>query len=263
MIRVTDNILGLCHYLSLSRPSRRHSSFIWGNFYPHSQRGAGTISIVVGQGHTILREALPTRPQEASLALAGALLTRFVFETHATDDCEEGIAVLDKFVASIPPEDNADQYRVQAAEMIALLALARSIIYSDPGNSEEAILRCRIALSFSSLDDQLRVVLTQALAIHAEQRFKYFGLINGLQEAITLVPEIVNLLSSGEGVGGLYTSKRAYSIDTVVEKIEHLEGLLLGTTSGSLCHRTYIEDLACGMTPSFPEQAIYQISRRQ
>ena len=198
-----------------------------------------------------LREALPTRPQEASLALAGALLTRFVFETHATDDCEEGIAVLDKLVASIPPEDNADQYRVQAAEMIALLALARSIIYSDPGNSEEAILRCRIALSFSSLDDQLRVVLTQALAIHAEQRFKYFGLINGLQEAITLVPEIVNLLSSGEGVGGLYTSKRAYSIDTVVEKIEHLEGLLLGTTSESPCHRTYIEDLACWYDTKF------------
>ena len=187
----------------------------------------------------------------ASLTLASALLTRFVFETHSTDDCEEGIAVLDKFVASIPPEDNADQCRAEAAEMIALLALARSIIYSDPGYSEEAILRCRTALSFSSLDDQLRVVLTQALAIHAEQRFKYFGLIDGLQEAITLVPEIVNLLSSGEGVGGLYSSKRAYSTSTVVEKIEHLEGLLLGTTSESPCRRTYLEDLACWYDTKF------------
>jgi hypothetical protein len=198
-----------------------------------------------------LREELPTRPQEASLALASALLARFVFETHSTDDCEEGIAILDKFVAPIPPEDNADQYRAKAAEMIALLALARSIIYSDPVYSEEAILRCRTALSFSSLDDQLRVVLTQALAIHAEQRFKYFGLVDSLQEAITLVPEIVNLLSSGEGVGGLYSSKRAYSTGTVVEKIEHLEGLLLGTTSGSPCYRTYLEDLACWYDTKF------------
>ncbi|KAF8495458.1 CHAT domain-containing protein [Russula emetica] len=198
-----------------------------------------------------LREGLPTRPRDASLALASALLTRFVFETHSTDDCEEGIAILDKLIASIPPEDNADQYRARAAEMIALLALARSIIYSDPGHSEEAILRCRAALSFSSLDDQLRVVLTQALAIHAEQRFKYFGIVDGLQEAITLVPEIVNLLSSGEGVGGLYTSKRAYSIGTVVERIEHLEGLLLGSTSGSPCHRTYLEDLACWYDTKF------------
>jgi CHAT domain len=158
---------------------------------------------------------------------------------------------LDKFVASIPPEDNADQYRAKAAEMIALLALARSIIYSDPGYSEEAILRCRTALSFSSLDHQLRVVLTQALAIHAEQRFKYFGLVDGLQEAITLVPEIVSLLSSGEGVGGLYSSKRAYSTGTVVERIERLEGLLLGTTSGSPCHRTYLEDLACWYDTKF------------
>lgn len=198
-----------------------------------------------------LREALPTRPEEASLALASALLTRFVFETHSADDCEEGIAILDKFVASIPPKDNVDHCRARAAEMIALLALARSIIYSDPGYSEEAILRCRTALSFSSLDNQLRVVLTQALAIHAEQRFKHYGLVDGLQEAITLVPEIVNLLSSGEGVGGLYSSKRAYSIGTVVEKIEHLEGRLLGTTSGSPCHRTYLEDLACWYDTKF------------
>ena len=194
---------------------------------------------------------LPTRPQEASLALASALLTRFVFETHSTDDCEEGITVLDKSIASLAPDDDADQYRAQAAEMIALLALARSIIYSDPGYSEEAILRCRAALSFSSLDGQLRVVLTQALAIHAEQRFKYFGLIDGLQEAITLVPELVNLLSSGEVVGGLYTSKRAYSTGTVVEKIEHLEGLVLESKSGSPGYRTYLEDLACWYDTKF------------
>ncbi|KAH9997069.1 hypothetical protein BJV77DRAFT_1065469 [Russula vinacea] len=179
-----------------------------------------------------LREALPTHPQEASLALAGALLTRFL-------------------VASAPSGDSADRYRAQASEMIALLALARSIIYSDPGYSEEAILRCRAALSFTSLDNHLRVVLTQALAILAEQRFKYFGLADGLQEADSLVSDIVMLLSSEEGVGGVYASKRAYSIGTVVEKIRHLEELLQGTTSESPCHRTYLEDLACWYDTKF------------
>ena len=198
-----------------------------------------------------LREALPTHPQEASLALAGALLTRFVFETHSTDDCEEAIAVLDKLVASTLPGESADRYRAQASEMIALLALARSIIYSDPGYSEEAILRCRAALSFTSLDNHLRVVLTQALAILAEQRFKYFGLADGLQEADSLVSDMVFLLSSEEGVGGVYASKRAYSIGTVVEKIRQLEELLEGTTSESPCHRTYLEDLACWYDTKF------------
>ena len=198
-----------------------------------------------------LREAISTRPQEASLALADALLTRFVFGAHSTDDCEEAIAVLDKLIFSTPPGDSADQYRNKASEMIALLALARSIIYSDPAYSEEAILRCRTALSSSLLGDHLRVVFTQALAIHAEQRFKQFGLVDGLQEAISLIPEIVDLLSSREGVGGLYASKRAYSIATVVEKIRHLEELLPGTTSGSLCHRTYLEDLACWYDTKF------------
>lgn len=226
-----------------------HDQSLSGTIFTHIRKGVRrSSSDKVIQS---LRKELPTRPQEASLALARALLTRFVFESHSTDDCEEGIAVLDKLITSISSKDNADQLRAQAAEIIALLALARSIIFSDPGYSEEAILRCRTALSFSSLDDQLRVVLTQALAIYAEQRFKYFGLFDGLQEAIALVPEIVNLLTSGEGVGGLYSSKRAYSTGTVVEKIEHLEGLLLGTTSGSPCHRTYLEDLACWYDTKF------------
>src|SRR5260370_8631722 len=78
-----------------------------------------------------LREKLPIRPQEASLVLASTLLTRFVFETHSTDDCEEGIAVLDKLIASTPAEDNPDQYRARAAGLLAQLALARSILYPD------------------------------------------------------------------------------------------------------------------------------------
>lgn len=151
-----------------------------------------------------LQKKLPTRPQESSLALASALLTHFVFETHSTDGCERASPFFDEFTASIPLDDNTDQHRALAAGMIALLALAWSIIYSDPGYSEEAILRCRATLSFSSLGDQLHVVLTQALdglTVHLEQRFKYFGLVNYLQETTTLVPEIVNLLSSGERVG--------------------------------------------------------------
>lgn len=249
-----DGILIFCYYSPLDDPAdtiRVLSES--GTIFTHICKGE---QVPVPQSSSddaiqSLREELPTRPQEASLALANALLTRFVLETHSTDDCEEGIAVLDKLIASIPPEDNEDQYHAQAAEMIALLALARSIMYSDPGYSEEAVLRCRTALSFSSLDGQPRIVLTQALAIHAEQRFKYFGRIDDLQEAITLVPEIVNLLSSGEGVGELYTSKRAYPIGTVVEKIEHLEGLLLETTTGSPCQRTYLEDLACWYDTKF------------
>jgi hypothetical protein len=154
-------------------------------------------------------------------------------------------------VASTPPGDSADWYRVRAAEMIALFVLARSIFYSDPEYSEETISRCRTALSYSSLDGQIRVVLTQALAIHAEQRFRSFGLIDGFREARSLVPEIVNLSSSGEGLNVLYASKRAYPMTTVVEKIQQLEELLITTTSGSLQHRTYLEDLACWYDTKF------------
>ncbi|KAH9956371.1 CHAT domain-containing protein [Russula dissimulans] len=128
--------------------------------------------------------------------------------------------------------------------MVALLTLARSIFYSDPGYSEEAISRCRTALGLSSPDKQLRVVLTQALSVHAEQRFKTFGLGDGLLEARSLNPEIANLLSSDDDAGGLYTSKRAYSNATVVEKINHLEELLRTTTTGSFSQEMYLEELA-------------------
>jgi len=146
--------------------------------------------------------------------------------------------MLDSHVASTPSGDTADWYRVRATEMIALLVLARSIFYSEPEYSEETISRCRTAL-------------TQALAIHAEQRFRSFGLIDGFREARSLVPEIVNLSSSGEDVGVLYASKRAHPMATVVEKIQQLEELLTTTASGSLQHRTYLEDLACWYDTKF------------
>ncbi|KAI0301423.1 CHAT domain-containing protein [Russula brevipes] len=178
-----------------------------------------------------LREALTTSPYEASLALASALLTRFVFESHSTDDCEEAIAVLDDLVPSTPlGGDDADSFHARAAEMSALLTLARSIFYSDPQYSEEAMSRCRTALSSPSLDDHLRVVLTQALAIQAEQRFKSFGLTDGLMEAGSLVPDLVNLISSTEGIGGCTPA------DTI---------------AGSLHQRTCLEDVACWYDTKF------------
>ena len=198
-----------------------------------------------------LREGLKTCPQEASLALASALLARFAFGTHSIEDCEEAITILDNHIASTPPKDSADWYYTRASELIALLSLARSIFYSDPEYSEEAIVRCRAVLDLSSLDDQLRIVFAQALAVHAEQRFRSFGLTDGLREAISLLPEIANLASSGGGTGVLYASRRAYSTATVLEKIQQLEDLLTTTTSETSQHRTYLEDLACWYDTKF------------
>ncbi len=194
---------------------------------------------------------LRTCPREASLALASALLARFAFGTHSTDDCEEAIAMLDNHISSTPPGDSADWYRVRAMEMIALLALARSILYPDPEYAEEAIIRCRAVLSFSSLDGQLRVILTQSLAILAERRFRSFGLFDGLREARSLIPQIINHASSGEGIGALYASRRAYPLATVVEKIQQLEEVLPTTTAGSFRQRVYLEDLACWYDTKF------------
>ncbi|KAI9507098.1 CHAT domain-containing protein [Russula earlei] len=198
-----------------------------------------------------LREKLKYH-REVSLVLASALLTRFVFETHSTDECEEAITILDNLIASTP-RDGTESLHTQASEMIALLALARSIFYSDPQYSEEAILRCRTALSLSSPDNQHRAVLTQALSILAEKRFKTFGLTNGLLEARFLNTEVVHLLSSSSRghSGGMYASRRAYPLTTVLEKIDHLEGLLHRTTTGSLLQRTYLEELACWYDSKF------------
>ena len=194
-----------------------------------------------------LREELKACPQEVSLALASALLARFAFGTHSIDDCEEAIIMLDNHIAST----SSDWYRVRASELIALLSLARSIFYSDLEYSEEAIVRCRAVLNLSSLDEQLRVVFTQALAIHAEQRFRTFGLTDGLREAVSLLPEIANLSSSAEVAGVLYASRCAYPTATVLEKIQQLEDLLITTTSDIPQHTTCLEDLACWYDTKF------------
>ncbi|KAI9507095.1 CHAT domain-containing protein [Russula earlei] len=197
-----------------------------------------------------LREKLRICPREVSLVLASALLTRFVFETHSIYECEEAITILDDLIASTP-RDGTESLRTQASEMTALLALARSIFYSDPQYSEEAIFRCRTALSLSSPDNQHRAVLTQALSILAEKRFKTFGLTESLLEARFLSADLVNLLSSRGHTGGMYASRRAYPLTTVLEKIDHLEGLLHRTTTGSLLQRTYLEELACWYDSKF------------
>ena len=75
-----------------------------------------------------------------------------------------------------------------ALESAAALSWIRAHTYGDPENIEEAIYRCHTFLRLPSINDFHRDILTSALATLIEMRSGSFGVIEGLQEALSCNP---------------------------------------------------------------------------
>ncbi|KAH9013397.1 CHAT domain-containing protein [Lactarius hengduanensis] len=116
-----------------------------------------------------LRLAREHRPdvRVVRFSLARSLICRFT-TTFVNDDYEEAVSVVDELIASGPPRDYKLVIKVQ--EKMTELAMLRSIAYSTPEYSEEAIYRARTLPGLSSLKDSFEEVT-------AAQRFRFFGSI--------------------------------------------------------------------------------------
>ncbi|KAH9053720.1 CHAT domain-containing protein [Lactarius vividus] len=121
----------------------------------------------------MLREATALKPDlQVSLALACCLDARFQ-TTHVIDDYEEAIAIADKIVAAITPEDVQTQDGVVG--LIVDLVAARLNSYVTPEYLEDSIHRLRVLLRLPSLPDEDSTHIAGLLNIYVWQRSHYFG----------------------------------------------------------------------------------------
>ncbi|KAI9464121.1 CHAT domain-containing protein [Lactarius psammicola] len=182
-----------------------------------------------------------------SMVLGNSLAIRFI-TTHSRDDYEESTALLDDVVTSPYLGDNTSQIQDQAAGLVTLVALLRSTLYENPEYLEEASSRCRTLLG-SSLGNSFRPTFTKALAYHAEERFKHFGLTEGLQEARSRVSEVMGLSSSQcqgtstQNTDGMKVFRETFSLTELEEKILDLKELLSTTEPGTVHHKGCLENI--------------------
>jgi len=181
-------------------------------------------------------------------ALANTLCIRFM-ETHSNNDYEEATALLERILDPNQPGECPNSFRKLGSSLATLLAFVRSAIFPRPEYSEVTISRLRTELGSPSLDEELRLQVTKALAVQARERFGEFSLAESLEEANSYTSQVVDLSSQSlENSGELYLGseavRRSYSITRMAEKIRYLEELLPITPPGTERHKECLSHLA-------------------
>ncbi|KAI9454283.1 CHAT domain-containing protein [Lactarius psammicola] len=117
---------------------------------------------------------------EARLALAFSLGNRYLM-TYVNDDYEEAAEIFDEIITSSSAGDDQGESVVLIQETVTSLAMLRSSARKTPEYTEEAIYRARATPGLSSRIDRYA-------AIAAEQRFGYFGSIEGPEASTSILP---------------------------------------------------------------------------
>ncbi|KAI9454286.1 hypothetical protein BJY52DRAFT_1417909 [Lactarius psammicola] len=168
----------------------------------------------------LVRKYKPDLP-EARLALAFSLGNRY-FMTYVNDDYEEAASIFDEIIVSSSTGDRQDKFVALSQQVVTLLAMARSIARKTPEYTEEAIYRAHAIPSLSSEMDRFA-------AMAAEQRFGYFGSIEGPKASTSNLP-----LSQPVPVRPLKELKGNPEIGQWEKVLDLLEELLLGIRDGDI-----------------------------
>ncbi|KAI9454285.1 CHAT domain-containing protein [Lactarius psammicola] len=158
---------------------------------------------------------------EARHALALSLGCRYCM-TCVNDDYEEAASIFDEIIASSSPGDGQDELMVMIKVTVRELAGIRSSMHENPEYSEEAIYRAHAYPGQSS--DMGRFT-----AMAAEQRFRYFGSIEGLEASPSNSP-----LSHPVPALSIEEFKDDPKIDQTWKKHDLLAGLLPGIRDGDI-----------------------------
>ena len=133
------------------------------------------------------RVATKRRPDllEGRMTFARSLGYRYVM-TSVNDDYEEAASLLDEIIAYRSPENSQDESvakaRGLATGLVTLLALIRSNAYRNPEYLEEAIYRTRACVSSPSVKEHFPFLVLDP-EVAANQRFRHFGSIEGVEES--------------------------------------------------------------------------------
>jgi len=155
---------------------------------------------------------------ELSITFAGTLFERYLI-AYSNDDCEEGTAILDRFLTSHDPADDPSQYRA-ALHLISMFALVRLTASQRPENLEGAIFRFRNWLLGISPEDPFRPYVAAHLKHLQSMHFEDFG-VGALQEEDSLDSLFSGLPSFWDVIASLGSP----SMETKLQRI-----LALGST---------------------------------
>jgi hypothetical protein len=132
-----------------------------------------------------LRSARTHKPEmrEVHFSLAKCLYIRYLHTMN--DDLDEAASILDELIASCSP---ADKLLANCQKLVAGLAMLRSVMNDNPEKSEEAIYRARAFLASASVADPLYPTWSRVLENAADNRFKNFGPIDGVEASSSSDP---------------------------------------------------------------------------
>ncbi len=202
-----------------------------------------------------LRDAMRMCPQGSHLGwfpLARSLFIRF-FETYSNIDYEDAMALLERILDPNQLGEFLALVQFQAAELAALLAIARWTIFRDPESSEVAISRLRALLSYSSIDEGLRFHVTSFLWLLIGERSRQYSLAESFQEAKSYQSQFVDLSSSqspaqyGPTFFRLYTAlgnNYDHPTTTIQQRIQYLEELHSIDPPGTSGHDFRLRELS-------------------
>jgi hypothetical protein len=131
-----------------------------------------------------LRAAMKHQPDmpQVPVAFAKCLVYRY-YMTSVDDDYDEAMPILDKITTSGNSQDKTEAlFQGIATRLAAFLAMMRSNADESPEYLEEAIYRARTCHSSPSYMELYSDLDTGLLEDTAEQRFRYFGSIEGIEE---------------------------------------------------------------------------------
>ena len=109
------------------------------------------------------------------------LVLYLIIRNHYTlsDELDEAVLIVDEMITSSLP---GDEYLALWRRLVPALAMRRSeVMNTHPEFAEEAIYRSRAFLASSSAEDPLYPMWSQILEYTANNRFKHFGPIDGLE----------------------------------------------------------------------------------
>jgi hypothetical protein len=161
-------------------------------------------------------------------ALANQLCTRFI-RTHSNVDYEDATGILERMLDPNQPGECPDSIRQLASGLATALAHTGSIVFKDPESSEVAISRLRTELSSPSIDEGLRLHITECLEFQTRERFTQYSLAENLEEANSYTSQAIGLSSSSSLAksGELFSSsegvRETYSATAIQQQIQYHE----------------------------------------
>jgi hypothetical protein len=130
-------------------------------------------------------EEAQTRSARRSLRLGLSLIARYDM-TYLNDDYEEAASILDEIITETslrkPQDKSLDEAQGRATCLVKGLAVMRLNAYGTPESSEHAIYRTYTCVSSSSIREHFPFAASSIDSeVTAEQRFLYFGSIEGVK----------------------------------------------------------------------------------